>query len=182
MDERSKTRRLRQAVGIFHDVEALQTALCDLVADGIDASRITVVAVRAALERLGWRFPEEGGGKSSEGTDAVEAGHGGNVGPFPMQFIEIGVAGTAGPLLASSGEWAELLLQWARAQDPSFRCLLEHRLDKAHARFLQRQLETGAVTLWIRVRDGEEERRACRSLLRNSSDRVQVHDIDASLP
>lgn len=180
----SATRRYRHqrlAVGVFHEAAPLQRVLNELVADGIEMDKITVIAGRSSLERFGWALQRSG--RESEGvpTAGIHCGDAGGTLPL-MHFVEVGLAGQSEPLLASFGGWAALLVQWVRSENRDLAGLLEHRLDPSHAGHIQQQLEAGAVTLWVGIQDGAEEQRVCRVLLRNSSEPVHVHDIGTELP
>lgn len=50
-------------------------------------------------------------------------------------------------------------------------------LPRHYARQLARKLEEGAVLLFVRVRDPDEEKRASLTLLEHSDGAVQVHDL-----
>jgi hypothetical protein len=169
----ASTHRLRLALGIFRDVDTLRSALQALRDEGFAGDRVAIVAGRETLARLGWLSGEPAG----KGDETA-----GPQGFTEKGFTEIGVAGKAGPLVASAGPIARLFVDWARRAGDRAQCLLDPWLDRAHASILQRQLDDGAVTLWVRVGDGSEELRACRILLRTSAERVQVHDVAEMRP
>ena len=164
----TSTHRMRLALGIFQDADTLRSALQALRDEGFAGDRLAIVAGREALARLGWPSGEPAG----KGDEAAE----------PQGFTEIGVAGKAGPLVASDGRIARLFVDWARRAGDRAQCLLDPWLDRTHAGILQRRLDDGAVTLWVHVGDGSEELRACRILLRTSAERVQVHDVAEMWP
>lgn len=163
MDATTKMHRLRLAVGIFRDAASLQNALQMLRDDGFATDRLTILAGREALDKLGWPLTETVGF--------------GRCRPEIRSFKEIDLPGCAKPVLVSDGDVAQLLADWTNWAERRFCCLLDPWLGHAHACVLQRQLDGGAATLWVRVEDGDQELRTCRILLRTSADHVQVHDI-----
>jgi hypothetical protein len=54
---------------------------------------------------------------------------------------------------------------------------LPHWLVPRHAAHSQDAVEGGNIFIWIRVANADDERRACFSLLPNSSNSVGVHDL-----
>jgi hypothetical protein len=92
----------------------------------------------------------------------------------PLAFPESGepVACTAGPL-------ADCLAERLRSGARSLKGALGHWLLARHAAHFQDVVEAGKILLWISLADAEDERRACQSLLANSSNSVGVHDLVA---
>ena len=163
----TNTHRRRLAVGIFRDTATRENALRELRSGGFATDQLAVVAGKETLAKAGWSLV----GPAEREDSGLES----------RRFTEIGVSGKAGPLLASDGDLSQLFIDWANTTGRGVHCVLDPWLDQAHARFLQRQLDAGAITLWVRITDGDDELRACRILLRTSADRVQVHDIAGAL-
>lgn len=176
MEERRK--EVREVVGVFDDLDSLQSAIDDLMTDGFDRSEISVLAedeiVRAkrgderAVEledddrapRLPYIESEslsEGkamlvGGLFYIGAFAGAGALAGNVfaSPIVAGAVTGGLAGLAG--FALSKLIGERQVKWARAQ-----------------------LERGGLLLWARAWTPEREREAISVMKRNGGRHVHVH-------
>ena len=155
--------RLRQAVGSFEDVGGLHDIAQMLVDQGAALSELTVLVGQTPLDDN--LSPHQ---RSNPGTilDHVLAA-----------MTPIGMTKGAGPLLASSSPFGDLLVAAAADGAETSQPFLTRWLSARHASYLHQQLDAGAALLCVHVRNGEEEKRAGRALLQHSKHQVQMHDF-----
>lgn len=161
------TRRIRQAVGIFDDAAALHQVAQILTEQGVEPSDLTVLAGRETLDKklVSYRH-------ANPGTVLDQA---------LASMRVIGTTDGAGPLCVSSGSFGDLLVAAVEEAGPSDP-FLDRWLPSRHAGFLHNQLDAGAALLWVQVRNGAEEKRAGRALLKHSRHQVQMHDFSFPNP
>ena len=180
---------VREAVAIFHSVDALQGAIQALLSSGFDRAELSVLASESAVEaKLGTEaftrtdleddpFAPRGVYVSSAAIDAAEGGLVGALaymggvaaagvvalagGPLTMVVLGAVLAGGAGGLLGTG--LAELV---------------GHR----RATYFQEQLDRGGLLLWVRTWDRTREQRAVDILSRHSGGDVHVHGLPAFSP
>jgi hypothetical protein len=177
---------VREAVGVFDDESALQSAVDELFLAGFDRSSLSLLASEHAVEeKLGHRYDKVAEleddptvpriaylGKDSrvEGESAVVSG-----------LAYVGALGAIGAIVASGGTIAAALIGAAAAGGVGglIGTVLARFIAGHHADYLQEQLDHGGLLLWVSVRDAEQERKACEVLRRCSGDDVHVHDLPA---
>ncbi|MGI9498665.1 MAG: hypothetical protein ACR2P3_01390 [Geminicoccaceae bacterium] len=155
--------RLRQAVGSFDEAGSLRDVVQVLADQDVAPSDLTVLVGQDCLEGK-FLTPM----RSDPGTmlDIAMA-----------SMNAIGMTESAGPLLVSSTPFGDLLIAAAAGMAETPQLFLTRWLSARHAGYLQEQLDAGAALLCIHVRNGEEEKRAGRALLRHSRHQVQMHDF-----
>ncbi len=176
--------RVREAVGVFHEESALQSAADELLNNGFDRSHLSLLASEHAVEqKLGHSYK-----KVEELEDDPKAPHVAYVGPDSPSEIKglvagglayIGAVGTAGTIVATGGAVAVAVAGAAIGAGAGglIGAYLAHFVDQHHADQMQEQLDRGGLLLWVRTVDPEHEQRATEILTRNGAQDVHVHDL-----
>jgi hypothetical protein len=187
MDSAKATHMIREAVGVFHDREALENAVEDLLNAGFDRSEISLLASEQAIEqKLGHAYRKV---QELEDDDAVPRAA--FVGDHSLALGRVGVIGglayvgatvAAGAVVASGGALAATIVAAAIAGGG---CGLlggwaARLLGRDRAEKLQRQLDHGGLLLWVTLRHAGHEGRALDILKRSGADDVHVHELPAS--
>ena len=94
-------------------------------------------------------------------------------------FQILAFPGNREPIGCTSGPLAHCLTERINASAVSLKEALGAWLVPRHAAHFQDVVEDGRILLWVRLISIEDERRAYRCLLRNSSNSVGVHDLVA---
>jgi len=174
----------REAVGVFHDENALRSAADELMVSGFDRAYLSLVAGHATIEKkFGHMYdnvseveddvamPRHSYAASDSRHEAEAATIGG--------LAYIGAIGGAGAIVATGGTIAAALLVAAAAGGAGglIGAALAQFMECHHADYMQEQLDRGGLLLWVRTVDEEHERRAGEILKRWSADDVHVHDL-----
>ncbi len=181
-DQPWQAREVREAVGAFHSVEALDRAVEDLLSSGFDVAEVTLLAeeqtasskfghrlrdTRAAGDdptapRRAWAEPES----RMEGKGAL-SGVLGYIGAVAIGGVTFATGGTALAAVAlgvlAGGASAAAGLRLANA------------FEKPRAESLQRQIEAGGVLVFVKLRDEAHAQRASAILERHGATDVHVH-------
>ena len=80
-------------------------------------------------------------------------------------------------MLLSCGRLSHCVLQAGGGPGVRLGPLLRRWLSARSGAFLMDRIEDGELLLWVSVRDGEQEAQVCRTFLKHSRHRVQVHDL-----
>jgi hypothetical protein len=148
----------RLAIGVFHEPERLESAICDLFADNVDARDMCLVGTRQAFDRL-----------------------------LPASVAELGRAQLAGQLqplsplaadpevVATSGDLLSTLLRHAEWQGGTS-TLGSSPLQELLARSSD-HIGHGAIALLVSAPDPLLQHRSSRILLRHSAHTVQTHEF-----
>jgi outer membrane lipoprotein SlyB len=180
------TATIREAVGVFHDPDALQEAIDELLSSGLDRAELSLLAGEHAVEeKLGHRYRKVAELEDDPrvprtayvSLESIGDAEGGLIGG--LMYVGAVIAG--GAAVASGGTLAGAFLAAAMAGSAGglLGSALAKLIDYHHADYLQRQLDKGGLVLWVHVRDREHERRAKRILKRHSGEDVHVHDLSA---
>ena len=180
------TATIREAVGVFHDPDALQEGIDELLSSGFDRAELSLLAGEHAVEeKLGHRYRKVAELEDDPrvprtayvSLESIGDAEGGLIGG--LMYVGAAVAG--GAAVASGGTLAGAFLVAAMAGSAGglFGSALAKLIDYHHADYLQRQLDKGGLVLWAHVRDPEHEQRAKRILERHSGEDVHVHDLSA---
>ncbi len=182
--EAQEVYRVREAVAVFADPESLETAIEELELAGFDRSQISLLARR---DRVGGEQPPDRDDvrrweddpeaercivvdrhELAEGGAALSAGLG-LVGG--MTAAAVGIAAGAEILVAG------LLAAVVGGAGGSIGAVLARRLGRRRSRQIEEQLAAGGLLMWVELRDGEQERTACRILARCQAQDLHVHEI-----
>jgi hypothetical protein len=180
---------VREAVGVFDTVEALQGAIDELLSSGFDRADLSLLAaVHAVEEKLGgetFRGGELEDNPAAPRTvyvspDAIGTAEGGLI----SGLMYLSGVGAAGVIALSGGPLAAIVVGAAVAGGAgglvgaSLAELVGHR----RARYFQEQLDRGGLLLWVRTWTATQERRATEVLRRHSGTDVHVHGLPSPNP
>lgn len=175
---------LREAVGAFVDVDALEAAVQDLLTCGFDRSDVSLLASDDTVKRrLGRYYPdlraaEDDPDVPRRGFPNVEArtqGRGalasvlGYVGALTAGGIVVATGGAAAAVVAAGALGGGALAALGAA--------LGRSVDSAFVEDLRKQVERGGILLWVRVTDTASEQRAQEVLTRHGARDVHVHAL-----
>jgi hypothetical protein len=174
--------KVREAVGVFHDEQSLQTAADELLIAGFDRSHLSLLAGDKTVEReLGHTYTKVAEIEDDPavpylayiGSDSRTEAKGAVIGGLAY----VGAIGTVGLIVASGGTVAAALIGAALAGGAGglIGARLSGFIDSHHAHYLQDQLDRGGLLLWVRTVDAEHEERAQEILRRHSAEDVHVH-------
>jgi len=175
---------VREAVGVFHDAENLQSAADELLVSGFDRSALSLLAGHRTIElKLGHMYdkvtaleddPEVPrlayiGSDSRVEAEALAVGG----------LAYVGAIAAVGAVVASGGTIAAALIGAAAMGGAGglIGSVLAKLIGQHHADYLREQLDRGGLLLWVHVEDAEHERRARDILERYSADDVHLHDL-----
>jgi hypothetical protein len=176
--------RVREAVGVFHDEKSLRSAADELMISGFDRSSLSLLASRRAVEKqLGRDYRRVAEVEDDAavphiayvGTDSRVEAKGVAVGAL----FYVGAVAAAGSVVASGGTIGAALIAAGLAGGAGGLVggALARFIDRRHARYIQDQLDRGAIALWVRTESPAHERRAVDILERWSAADVHVHDL-----
>ncbi len=173
-----------EAVGVFHDESAMQSAIDELLSAGFDRSDLSLLAsAHAVEEKLGHKYDKVAEVEDDlsvprtvfvdkdsriEGESAVVGG-----------LAYVGAMGTVGAIVASGGTVGLAILGAAAAGGLGglVGAALARFMDRHHAHYLQDQLDRGGLLLWVSVQGAEQEAKAREILKKSGAHHVHVHDI-----
>ena len=183
----ASTVTIREAVGVFHDWSSLQATVDELQISGFDRAEISLLAGENAVEeKLGHVYQKVG-----ELEDDPKVPRAAFVGRDSMVEARVGVIGglayvgalaAVGAIVASGGTVAAAIIGAVAAGGGGglIGSVASRWLGRDRAKQLQAQLDKGGLLLWVRVRDGDHEKRAVDILGKHAADDVHVHDIPGS--
>ncbi len=177
----------REAVALFHDAAAFEKAIADLVAQGIPADRIAMLASCEAVEaKLGHRLC-----KTAELEDKSEAprvayvpaGEENQRGNWVIGALSY-VAASLGLILASSAGLVPMILAGTAAGGAiaSVGEVVKWLVGHERADRYEEQLKCGGIVLWVRLDNSREARSAIRVLRSHRAGDVHLHAPRRSEP
>jgi hypothetical protein len=177
----------REAVGVFHDLEAFKDAVDELTSTGFDRADLSLLASQQTVEeKLGHAYHRvkevEGDASVPRATYAddhsIAEARTGAIGGLAY----IGAVAAAGLVVASGGGLAAAIAGAALAGGGGglLGSIAARFIGQAHAENLQAQLDKGGLLLWVKTRDADEEQRALEILRRHGGQDVHVHDLPVS--
>jgi hypothetical protein len=187
MDAAKESHMIREAVGVFHDRDAFQNAVEDLLSAGFDRSELSLLASEEAVEqKLGHAYK-----KVQELEDDATVPRAAFIGNHSLAIGRTGIIGglayigamvATGAVVASGGTVAAMIAAAAIAGGGGglLGGWAARFLGRDRAAHLQHQLDHGGLLLWVRVRDEAHERRAVDILTRSGAEDVHVHELPAS--
>lgn len=175
---------VREAVGVFDNAKALETAIDELQSSGFNRAEISVLAGAATVEKkLGHRY-EKVAELEDDATVPTTAfvspeSIGDAKGALMSALVYIGAVSLAGAVVASGGALAAAITAAAigGATGGMAGIGLSSFITQHHADYLQEQLDRGGLLLWVHTRDGAHEERAQEVLARHSAHDVHVHGL-----
>lgn len=185
MQEEEYNRTQTEAVAVFHDAEALQRTIDDLLNVGFDHAELSVLANEQTIKKeLGHGYkstaeleddpdvpradyvPDETFGNAQGGIIAAAA-------YFPAVIGSLVVASTGGTLLG-----AVAVAAIAGGAGAAVGATLAKLIGSTHAKHLGEHLGHGGLILWVRTHDIEHEAKALE-ILRRRGDDVHLHTMQA---
>ncbi len=171
-----------EAVAVFHDVNAMQAAIDELLMRGFDHAELSVLASDSAIKaklgrsyknttefeddpdvpRIGY-VPDESRG-DAQGAIIGAAAY------FPAVIGSLLVAGSGGTLLG-----AVAVAAMAGGAGAMAGTALAQAVGSHHAKALNEQLANGGILLWVRTHNAEHEQMALDILNRHGGDHVHLH-------
>jgi hypothetical protein len=175
--------QVREAVAVLEDVQALEAAIDELLANGFAKDDISLLAAHEAVERkLGHmyrRVEELADDPAAPRTSYVSLNKlGGGEDTVVSSLTILPTLIAAGTVVASAGAVAAVVIGTAVA-GATLGTLFSHFMNKHHAEWLQEQLDRGGLLLWVRTADEERERRAIEVLARHAAHDIHIHEIPA---
>lgn len=175
---------VREVVGVFQDVSAMENAVDTLLVEGFDRATISLIASETTIEqKLRHRYDRVSEIEAepltqrmayvdSDSLNEAKAGIAGGL-------AYVGATAAAGAVVFSGGA-AGLAIAAAVAAGGGgavVGALLGRFVGKQHADTLQRQLDQGGLLLWVACGDGEREQRALEILRRHGATDVGIHEL-----
>jgi len=179
-------REVREAVGVFDTVDALQAAIDELLSSGFDRADLSLLAsLHAVEEKLGdtWfhRVELEDNPAAPRGDyvspDAIGTAEGGLI----SGLTYLGAVATAGVIALAGGPLTAIVVGAAVAGGAGglVGARLAASVGHHRARYFQQQLDRGGLLLWVRTSSPAREVRATDILARHSGRDVHVHGVPA---
>ena len=173
-----------EAVGVFEDAKALQSAIDELLSSGFDRAELSVLASeQTVMEKLGHAYKrvEELEDDAAVpraayvSTESVGDAEGALVGAF----MYVGATAAAGAVVATGAVLATAIAAAALAGGIGglMGSVLAGMVGDEHARHIQEPLDHGGLLLWVRTRDADHEERAKEILSQHSAHDVHIHQL-----
>jgi hypothetical protein len=177
--------RTREAVGVFADPDALESAVGDLEKSGFDRAAISVLGSDEEIKkRVGQLYrniaeieDDPQIPRASFVSTRVRFRSEAAAVAFPLYVA--GLAGAAA-VVASGGALALAIAAAivGSATGASLGGLLASAMAERHAHRIEEQIAKGGLVLWVRVDDDDAERRACAVLENAGAHDVHIHTIE----
>jgi len=176
-----------EAIGVFHSVECLESAVEDLQDAGFNRSELSLLAHDEVVEKKFGHVYKKAEDAADDpeaprtawvSRDSVEVGEAALVGaPLFVAALVAGgaVVATGGALLPAAG--AALA---AGGLAGTFGGLVAGEIGQEHATHYEQQLARGGILLWVHLRSPKDEQKAITILKKNQADHGRVHEIAAS--
>ena len=179
---------VREVVGIFHDAEALQAAIDELLSSGVDRAELSLLAGEHAVEKsLGHKYRKIDDLADDPvipraayvSTEALGWAEGGLI----AGLLYVGAALAAGAVVVSGGALAAAIAAAAVAGGGGalIGSVLARWVGHHHAHYLEEQLERGGLLLWVRAWNADDEATASRILRNHAGDNVHIHSAELSI-
>ncbi|WP_041786408.1 hypothetical protein [Rhodospirillum centenum] len=175
---------MREAVGVFDSIDALQAAVDDLAMAGFAQHELSLMAADETIrDRLGSVYSREEMAKQD--PDAPRQAY---VAPEEVgnaQGIAIGGPAYVGAILAAGAVVATGGTALAAAAAAALGggaggglgTVLAGWIGAQREQTLRQHLDKGGLLLWVNLRDAERERLARDILPRHASQPVEIHEI-----
>jgi hypothetical protein len=184
METNVAARMSREAVGIFHSPEALQSAIDELLSSGFHRAELSLLASEAAVVgKLGHIYTKvdvladdpDVPRAAYVSTEAIGDAEGALIGGL----VYVGATAAVGAVVASGGTLLAVMTGAALAGGAGglIGSVLARWLGDHHAHHLQEQIERGGLLLWVRTRDAAREERAIEILGKHCAEKVHVHGL-----
>jgi hypothetical protein len=175
---------VREVVGVFHDVKAMEDAIEALLLEGFDRATISLIASEATIEeKLRHRYDRVSEVDAephvprmayvdSDSLNEAKAGLAGG-----LAYLGATVAAGAVVFTGGAAGLAVAAAVAAGGGGALIGALLGRYIGKHHADTLQRQLDQGGLLLWVACADTMHETRAMEIMRRYGGTDVGVHEL-----
>jgi len=178
---------VREAVGVFHDVDSFEAAINELQSSGFDRSEISLLASEEAVTgKLGHVYSSAEELEDAPdtpravyvGDDAVGQGQAAVIGGLFM----LGTFAAIGAIVASGGTLAATIFAVTAGGGGggALGLAIAQRMGTHHADYISEQLSKGGLLLWVRTRDPEHEKLALEVLNTHGADDAHIHGFEPS--
>ena len=176
--------RVKEAVGVFRDPNALEAAVDELEVSGFDRAAISVLATDAKATEQVERFYRtvrdiEDSGRVQLG--AFVSSNSRTEGKAAVVGIPLYIGGFAGAIaVAATGGALALAIAAAiagGAAGAGLGAFFAAAIARHHAAHVREQLDKGGLVLWVNVPDPDAEKRAVAILNNMGARHVHVHEI-----
>ena len=173
---------VREAVGVFDNIETLEAAIDELQSSGFDRAELSLVASEATVkEKLGHKYEkiadiEDDAAVPREAYVATES-FGDATGGLIGGLMYVGAVAAGGAVIAVGGPLAAAIAGATMVGSVGglIGTVLATWMSDHHAEYLQEQLDRGGLLLWVRTWDKADEKRATEILSKHSAHDVHVH-------
>lgn len=175
---------IREAVGVFQDMQSLRRAADELMLAGFDRAQLSMLGSRKeVVEKLGRMYAETTEliddprvpMRNYVGTDSLTEAKAALIGvPF---FI--GAVAAAGPAVAANISALGLTLWVAGSAllGGLLGLIAVKVIEARHGAYLRDQLSRGGILLWVRTLNPDQEAKACEILKRTTGRDVRARDL-----
>ncbi len=184
MSPENHEKMVREAVGVFDDVETLEAAIDELLRSGFDRAELSLVAGEdTVVEELGHMYRKvdqvEDDATVPRAAFVSEQSIGEAEGALVSGLFYVGAVAAAGAVVASGGAVLAAMggALVAGGAGGLVGAALASWLEEHHARYLQEQLDRGGLLLWVRAWDKAREKKAVQILSGHSAHDVHVHGL-----
>jgi hypothetical protein len=174
---------IREAVGVFDDLEKMQEAIAELETLGFERRHISVLGSEAAMKDT-FGKPQKSPEKLEDNSNAPRSA---NIAPEDVgvaQGVIVGggtAAGIAAAVVASGG----LLVPGAAITSVivggvggvAVGSVFAKILGDKYSEFFQKQIDKGGLLLWVQTDTIEKENTASKVLQEYGAEDVHIHDI-----
>ena len=180
----TRTYWTKEAVGVFSDPDALETAVDELEVSGFDRAAISVLATDSKARDQLDRFyrtindVEDGGGvprAAFVSSDSLAEGEAAVIG------VPLYIGGFAGAAAVASAGGSLALAIAATVSGgvvgAALGALLAGAIARHHSAQAQEQLKRGGFVLWVSVSHPDKEKRAIAALSKMGAHDVHIHEI-----
>lgn len=185
MDGTQGKATVREAVGVFHDPDALNGAISDLIGAGVDRAELSLLAQESTLAgepaddyAATIRRAEDDPAAPRQAVYADTDVRQGRTLATSMASVIAAFAASGAVVLTGGAAAAALLAALgAGGGAGALGALVGKRVGDERRHHLEEQMARGGILLWVKIMKPTMERRICKILERHAADDVHVHDI-----
>ena len=173
-----------EAVGIFKEVEFLESAIDDLMEHGFDRSDLSLLASEEAIDaKIGHNYIKVNELEDNSNVprtayvarESLGAGEGVLIGA-PMYVVACTAAGV---VAAAGGPLTALILAAIAGGGGGalIGAILARLVGQNYSKKIEQQLERGGLILWIRTWSDDQKKKALDILAKHSAEDIHLHDF-----
>lgn len=186
MSVRDYNQTMTEAVAVFHDAEAMQAAVDDLLTHGFDHAELSVLAnnhpvSRQLAERKVTVADFEDDPSAPRAPYVANESFGDAEGGMIAACVYVPVIAAAAAVASTGGSLFTIITAAliAGAFGLVIGLALAGILWRHHSKKIDELLEHGGLLLWVRTHDAAHEKRALRILQKHAADDVHLHKVPA---